>query len=226
MRTPILAKPYLSAFCLSAFCLSALCLSALCLSACATRPPETPEEIIIDIESRLLQAQRVAFDFEIQAIGVVNAKLEGRFELDGDLITLSYHGSYGQHKRAGRFTADATTMISMVNEKSKSSQRPTHLKEGLLIGLTRMGLLHNLAGLQGGSFPEHCSGGAQKTLELRNLNAGSDRAVVFDLIVRGRHSASGSLWIDGPVPTMRKQSVYFDQGSMEVNEQYRNFELR
>ncbi len=92
-----------------------------------------------------------------------------------------------------------------------------------LIGLTHMGILHNLARSSESALPDHAGGGVREWVaaESFTLAFGRDSAPSFDLIVAG--TPSGSVTLDiGPsgLPAERHQTVRFPSGDMHLVERY------
>ena len=100
----------------------------------------------------------------------------------------------------------------------------------LLVGFTRMGILHNVAVLTRGAGPDHADGSADDWVRVENFRDAGERevegaavsGVTFDLMVDGEPSGTGTLWLavsDG-LPVRRDQVVLFPEGEMRVVETY------
>jgi hypothetical protein len=107
------------------------------------------------------------------------------------------------------------------------------LKEALLLGLTRMGLLHNLARLTANAPPDHADVGVREWVTLSSF--ASDRTdpvnapipetfrhgISFELTVAEQRAGSAVLEIDAHGrPVIRRQTVEFPAGRMRVVERY------
>ena len=104
--------------------------------------------------------------------------------------------------------------------------RPAGLAAALVVGLTRMGVLHNLAMLVGGAAPARAEGGVEdwvQTVDHRPLSPApaEGEAICFGLRVEGEPSGEATLWLDADgMPTRREQIVPFPEGEMRVVERY------
>lgn len=192
-----------------------------------------PASGLEDLEQRLLAAERVAFDFVIESEGAVVSHLEGSlsWQRDGELVLIATGDFAGQPQEL-ELRADATTLSTYVAGQPRASgPRPPALVEAVVLGLTHMGLLHNLALLTGGMGPDHAEGGAREWLDVDDLEAtpperrGEVEAGALEFVVVVGDAAVGraKLWIDGQGrPLERSQSVDFPQGEMRVIERYSN----
>ena len=104
-----------------------------------------------------------------------------------------------------------------------------------MIGLTRQGLLHNLAVLSGGGPPEHGDGGMLESIDVRGLELGPieqfgtqpAEPLSFQIVVAGTEVGRASLWLDArELPLERRQTVDFPDGQMRVTERYTSFVVR
>lgn len=188
-------------------------------------PAVAPETLFLDLEKHLAEGP-LHLRFEVVARGVVGASLNGELQL-GPTVDLRARGRFagedhdlhlwtqGDHLRAG--PGDAPVL---------DVPRPVALTPALLLGWTRMGVLHNLARLVGGAPPDHADGGVEQWVQTvdhrRPVPAPADGdAVTFGLRVAGEASGEATLWLDGRgVPVRREQVVEFPEGQMQVVERY------
>lgn len=176
------------------------------------------------VERRLLAARSVRLDFEVTATGVVEADLRGDLIMGGDgEIELGAVGTFaGQPvELVLRTTGDRYLFGSAVDPAE--SGRPDQLREALLIGLTRMGILHNLARLTGGAPPDRAGGGVTEWVRAESFSSdpAEPDAIVFGVRVSGQAVGSAVL-VPGPdgLPRLRRQTVRFPEGEMRVVERY------
>ena len=118
---------------------------------------------------------------------------------------------------------------------SLDAETPEALKEGIVIGLTRMGLLHNIAVITYGQPPDGTDGKVLEWLEVSGFTAGESETIddvevipiSFDLSVGGRPSAEAALWLEKEtgLPRKRTQTVRFESGEMKVVETYKPMRL-
>jgi hypothetical protein len=96
----------------------------------------------------------------------------------------------------------------------------------VVIGLTRMGLMHNLAALTTVSPPEHGEGGIQDWVTVDNFETGEVgeySGVAFDIFVAEERTSGAVLAIVDGLPVERRQIVEFPGGEMIVTEEFSNF---
>ena len=114
--------------------------------------------------------------------------------------------------------------------QAKSSHTGAESNRALLLGLTRMGLLHNLARATQLSAPDHADGGVTPWITLDSFRPTTfaqdgERegmpSLGFDLLVNDQVSASIQLWLDADgLPRRREQTVKFGVTEMKVVETY------
>lgn len=198
-----------------------------------TATPRDPASVMEDLEQRLLAARSVSLDFTITSKGAVAARFEGSLQWQGeDALALVATGEFAGQPRELELRADATTLSTYVDGVQRwTGPRPGALVEALVVGLVRMGLLHNLAVLTGGMAPDHAEGGARDWLAADELvSLPPERrgelelsGLEFVLVVAGTPSATMTLWLDAEGrPSERAAIVQFPEGEMQVEERYSN----
>lgn len=193
----------------------------------APSPPKTPAERFADIESRLMNADSATVHFTAASSGAFAADLKGTLRLGpGNRISLYAAGTFGEDSVTLRLDSDGTRMTGGNGEQNFDRESPKALREAIVVGMTRMGLLHNLARLVAGHPPDRASGGARDWLRADSLRATDDAGsagtgLAFDLFVAGTRAASVALTIgEGGLPIGRTLSVDFPEGTMHVVETY------
>jgi len=204
----------------------------LVLTGCG--PAETPERVpardgpaatFAVLEDRLLGAETVRMTFEVTAEGAVEAAIQGEFQVapDGEIELTGVGEFAGRHVdlllRSGGDRYEFGD-----SDNPATAARPSWLNEALLVGLTRMGILHNVARLSGGAPPDHADGGVRDWVTVDGFvsDAAESSVVTFDLTVSGERAGSASLEIDARGhPVERRQTVQFPSGEMRVMERYR-----
>lgn len=188
---------------------------------------KTAAETLAALEERLLADDELVFGFDITADGAVEARLAGTFDAAWPGVELEASGAFAGapatlalEANGGRLRLESTDETTVT--------RPPRLREALVLGLTRMGLLHNLAVLTGGGPPDHADGGVREWVEPVDVTfAAPDddttRVLVFTIRVAGKDTATAHLVLDGAtgLPRRREQTVEFPQGEMHVVETYR-----
>jgi hypothetical protein len=207
------------------------CAILLLLAGCAPAPtpeqtpaPLDPAAEFRALEERLLSAGALRFDFHVTAEGVIAADLRGGLEITpGERIRLSASGDFGGQAVELSFRSDAGEMEFGNAADPKTAPAPAHLKEALLIGLTRMGILHNLARLTGARPPDHAEGGVREWVQVgaHARDAAGPAGMSFDITVAGERAGAAVLEVDSDGrPVRRRQSVQFPSGEMRVVEEY------
>ncbi len=189
-----------------------------------------------ELEDRMIAASRVEFEFTIDSEGQVISHLEGRvrWQRDAEFSLVAEGELAGQPQRL-ELRGDATTLATLAGDDASerwSGARPAELIEAVVLGLTHMGLLHNLAVLAGGMPPDHADGGAREWLGTDDLefgpeqvrDAGPARPLEFVIVVAAEPVGRATLWLDDRnLPIERRQVVEFPDGEMRVVERYSNF---
>lgn len=177
------------------------------------------------LEDRLLQARRLDLDFDVRASGAFTAELHGRLTMDvSGLLQMSAEGSFGEERAKIAWEAAEGRCRGLHNGEALFDVETPHLSEAILLGITRMGILHNLARLFAQSPPDHADTGIGDWLSVVNERSDAD-TLHFDLDVGGQRAATIALSLDaGGLPRKRLQKVEFPGGTMEVIENY-HFEL-
>jgi len=192
--------------------------------ACAVEsPPANPASRLDELESRLLAADTVRFAYRVRADGAVEVELAGNVSIVEDRIEVTGAGHFAGQPVEMFVRGDAGHYE--FGNRTTHERRPTpgELREALLIGFTRMGILHNLARLSGAAPPDHADGGVRQwvTADSIGMDPADSASVSFRLTVAGQASGHASLRIDeAGLPVIRHQTVQFPSGEMRVEERY------
>ena len=203
------------------------------VGGCASAPAgdKAAKEAFDSIEKRLLITNVLRVNFEVEARGAVVA------DLDGDLVTqqpelaaIRAQGSFAGKPVQPVLIGDGQRLRG--GSKDFFDQpAPPDLRDGLLLGLTRMGILHNLAMLSADAAPEGTDGNIEDWVQAssfstvdraRKIGGESVRGVHFKLEVGGEPAGEVTLWygIDSGLPVAREQLVNFAERDMRVVERY------
>jgi hypothetical protein len=106
-------------------------------------------------------------------------------------------------------------------DKSYEELTTPALRDALLLGFSRIGVLHNLVKISRGDQPD-TSGDLRKQLEPHDF-AKASGGVAFKLRVQGHEMGDVTLALDPKthLPTQRTQVVHFPNGDMHVTEAYK-----
>lgn len=151
-------------------------------------------------------------------------------------IDLSCSGTFGELQTDPRLWSDGKVMRGGSADNLFELPAEPVLAEALKIGLTRMGVLHNLARLSFGLASEKAAGGVKEWVEggdyrLGESNESKDEEaapVNFSITTNRQRSSVATLWIsrESGLPVLREQTVQFPDGPMYITEKYLTFELR
>lgn len=196
---------------------------------------EDGAELMAKLQSRLLNARRVLIESEVQSRGAVFSQLKGSARVeDRNRLSLSFNGQFGSKPAALALAADGVSQELRNGAARRLEPVADEANRAVLVGLLRMGLLHNLARLSGLQAPDHGGGLVERWVTLDNfrpttyiLGGEMEGALSFgfDVLVDGAHAASARLWLDpvSGLPRRREQTVKFAAGEMTVVETYARF---
>jgi hypothetical protein len=207
-----------------------LSLAAACSSTRGPLPLD-PAAALEATERNLTSAHSVRSYSRLTAEGLMQAELRCEHQLDREGRALvRVVGTFGGQPIDALFTSDGKVMRLTGAGESRDGETPEDLWGGMLIGMTRMGLMHNVALIASGGVPEGTDGNVRNWLRVLDVAGGDDielngvrtRALTFGLEVDGKLSASVVLWvgIDSGLPLERWQRVFFPAGEMRVTEVY------
>jgi hypothetical protein len=207
----------------------------LLLGPAAHAQGEDAATVMAQLESRVLSARRVSIEATIESRGFIASKLQGKSEwLDRNRAKLAYAGTFAGQATDVALTADGRALQMQSGAATRREVESGDTNRALLIGLLRMGALHNLARLTGLKAPDHAEGGVEQWVTLDSFRPttyaqGGDlegaMSFGFDMVVAGQTSGSVRLWLDAAtgLPRRRQVTVRFPQGEMTVVEDYTRF---
>jgi hypothetical protein len=174
------------------------------------------------LESKIYEAPGLTFSFDINSSGAVTSNLRGEVKLcSGNRVSIRSQGEI--------FDQPITSMLEAVGNTLKLNGRelqvPAELNESIMVGLLRMGLLHNLVRLGGDFVPDHAGGGVEDWVQVPVVGVSGDR-LFFDVLVSGQRAGKADLILSKKGwPQRRVQTVYFGTEEMKVIEIYSGFSL-
>jgi len=188
------------------------------------------DEQLAGVESRLLEeGLRGGLSFEVSASGAFEARLAGTVRAEtGGAVDLTAQGTFGGESVTLALSAQDGQMSGGSEGRPQfTAPTPPALHEALVIGLTRMGVLHNLARLASGTAPDHAEGGVADWVEAREVQWAVGEAEVgvrgisFEIWVSGQPAGEAIVWLDAEGQLAgRTQTVRFPGGEMVVRERY------
>lgn len=175
------------------------------------------------VEGRLLSARQVTLDFEVTAEGAAEIQVAGRLEWADGALRVEAEGAFGGRPvELVLETLDPAARYRYgVRGSAVEADTPPELWPAVVVGLTRMGILHNLARLTGGAAPDHADGGVEEFVQVDDVARDEEGHLAFDILVGGQESGSATLRLDeSGLPAVRRQNVAFPTGEMRVVERY------
>lgn len=178
-------------------------------------PPSGPDSpasptTVAAVETELLSARAIAVTFDITAAGAHTAKVEGDVRMTPD--------NHARWRVSGTFDGNPISI-----DKTFTAADGAKLTEAIVLGWTRMGLLHNIAQLAQGNGIEHAAGGLGDWITVTAVPAPASvtATVAMDLVVDGNPMGHADLELDSlGLPAHRTQTVHFPNGDMTVEEHY------
>jgi hypothetical protein len=197
------------------------------LLGCGTTPEDTARGPFNALEARLLAAENVSFSFRVISEGVISGDLRGTVSASSSgSLTIDASGMFIGRELQMRLTTTSDSLRMVTSEMSNTVARQDETFAAVVLGLTRMGIMHNLAQLSTVSPPDHGDVGMEDWVWVDNFGdaqVGEYMGISFDLFVDGENTSSGIIAIEDGVPVHRRQVVDFPGGSMIVTETYSNF---
>lgn len=196
---------------------------------------EDGAELMAQLQTRLLNARRVLIEGDVQSRGAVLSQLRGGVRIiERNQLSVRYNGQFASKPAALLLVADGRLQELQNGAEKRREAVQDEANRAMLIGLLRMGLLHNLARLTGLQGPDHAAGGVERWVTLDNfrpttyiLGGEMEGALSFgfDVMVDGALAGSARLWLDpvSGLPRRREQTVNFRSGEMTVVENYARF---
>lgn len=202
-----------------------------------------PKTVPLDISAELAAIEKNLLDldfamrFDIASEGAVASRFVGELRVVEETITLRASGTFDGKPVELSLSSDGERLRGGGGAAEISIPRPPELERAVVIGLARMGLLHNLAMLVSGRPPDHADGGVDTWLVatgvVPGVNVGPDepspeaqrqaaQAMSWQIRVEGGHAGDATLWWDPAtkMPLERHVIVPFPSGEMRVRERY------
>lgn len=204
--------------------------------------PAAPQAVIETLEQRLLAAGRVHVVFEVESHGGIESDLRGIIAISEDgRVLLEVQGTFAGKAGVARIECDGTTLRGTSGTAKLEMPCPPAMQPALMLGLVRMGVLHNVARVWTAKPPDRAELPPGETDGAAPMNAWvttrahrrrpseaapvSGDVIAFDIDVDGQPVGDATLELgaDG-LPQMRTQTVRFVGGEMKVVERYETFE--
>jgi hypothetical protein len=178
--------------------------AATCSGDCAAQKQfEQMEEALV---SRPVQGKTIS-----HAEGSVNADVESTLTIGAD-TKIAYKGNV------------------MGKDVDSTWEHPTtpELRDAILIGMTRMGLLHNVVLFTRDRPPANVEGHVRESLIAHDFAKAPGGGIAYKLRVGNREMGEGVVKINSKshYPMSRKLTAHLDNGDMRVSETYQLTRLK
>lgn len=210
----------------------------LLLAACAggAEAPQDPATAFAQLEEALLAAPAIRLPYEIVADGAFQASLRGTLLVSqGNRLRLEGAGTFGGDSVDLALISDGSRMQWRVGDHTEEQPTPDALNQAVLLSLTRMGLLHNLARLTAAAPPDRADGTITQWVQVSDFAAAPARhgdppgsyGIAFRMTVGGEPAGETTLSLEAETgtPVVRTQTVDFEAGEMVVVEWYGDVDL-
>jgi hypothetical protein len=192
-------------------------------------PAADPAEAFRAAEARLMATESARAAFRITSEGAITVALDGELVLvDAEQLLLTASGTFGDRPVRLELRVADGEMTGGNGQQTFREPAPAHVREAVLVGLTRMGLLHNLARLVAALPPDRAAGGVAEWVRAEDVrwvpptDGSDDAGLAFRIVVSDQEAGEAELWLDpAGLPLRRLQIVRFPQGEMQVREELR-----
>lgn len=184
------------------------------------------ERSLAQLERLLLETDSLSLTYDIRSTGAFEASLSGQLLRSGTILGLRTAGHFGEDTVNGVVLQEDGRLEVTLGDSTTALPAPPATWDALVLGMTRMGLLHNLARLTEMQPPDRMEGGVGEwvragDVRLEEGDAAGGRNLVFDVVVGGEVSGAATLVLgSGGLPVERRQRVDFGGATMEVLERY------
>lgn len=193
-------------------------------------PARSPADRLADVEARLVAAKELEVVFAITSSGAIESKLRGMVRLGKGRTILKVDGTFAGKVGKVDLECDGTTLRGTSPGGRIELPCPAGMQPALVLGMTRMGLLHNVAMAWGGRPPDRSDYADERGIgemdawvltQDHRAPAEGGEGIAFDIAVLGEVVGDATLVLDGRgLPASRTQTVRFDGGEMRIVEQY------
>jgi hypothetical protein len=184
-------------------------------------------------EQALLRAGSLSFEYEATVDGPLQAELAGSLIMTSHATDLRADGNLGAERIFVRLHADARHLSIRGAETTYQASRPPDLNGGLVLFLTRLGLLHLLVRLAHADPPPLARRAVARWLRVEPIavidaeGERSDLAAAAGIVLltrlAGGEVGTGTLWVEreNGTPRERTQGLHLPRQPLAVTELYR-----
>jgi hypothetical protein len=204
---------------------------------------KSPEKVLSAMEANLMKIKNRKVKFRTEATGALTGAFEGEIVFKkNNVMEYRTSGKFGGKDYKLFLSCDDAKLRGGSEDKPFEIDAPPGLRSGILIGMSRMGLMHNISRLISNKPPDRIDGTVFKWLTAQEPKFTKDHdpdtpqagaqlkqnnkkliVVFYKLGVEDNKNAGDvELWIDtkSNLPTYRLITVHFPKGDMIVSEKY------
>jgi hypothetical protein len=215
---------------------------AACAPAAAPVAPSTPAPTttaalapataLDALEQRLIAAPSFRIRARLASSGRIQSHFDGTVAAGpGSRMRFALQGAFGNRDADALFTCDGRRMRGgHQGGHPLDLDAAPGLREGVVVGFVRMGLLHDVARLATGKPPDYIDGSARSHLTIVGAVRSPGEVVRgapteqwdYALQVDGKRTSDVTVWLDARsgLPVRRRVVVHFPEGDMDVGEEY------
>lgn len=199
--------------------------------ATAPTPATAPASALDALEQRLIAAPSFRVHARLASSGRIQSHFDGTVVAGaGARMRFALQGAFGGRDADALFTCDGARMRGGNRGQPFDLDAAPGLREGVVVGFVRRGLLHDVARLASGKTPDTIDGSARRHLEVvgathapgEPIRGAATEQWTWALYVDHVHGADETLWLDARtgLPLRRRVVVHFPEGDMDVGEEY------
>jgi hypothetical protein len=197
----------------------------------ASPTPPATRTALDALAERLLAARTLRIRARLASGGRIQSRFEGTLIAgSGRRMRVTLEGSFGGRDASALLVCDGVKMRGGSREQRFEFDAPPSLRERMLVGLVRMGLVHDALRLAMGQPPDHLDGRVAQWLEVVGASHGPGEPVrgiaterwTWAVVVDNKNAADQELWLDArsDLPVRRRVSVHFPEGDVDYGEEY------
>lgn len=183
----------------------------------------SPEQALTSAEERLMESSATRVDFIVTATGAVDGNLTGSLLLgDSGQARWTIEGTLRGEEVDLLLVSDGTRMRLGNGVDTVEAATPPRLKEALILGLTRMGVTHNVLRLAELLPPDHADGRVDSWVQAADVRREERGNLAFNVEADGAPGEAVVLYMapGTELPGERQQTHQFPDGEASVTEIY------
>ena len=183
----------------------------------------SPQQALTSAEERLTESASTRVDFIVTASGSVEGNLTGSLLLGDDgQARLSSGGVLRGEEVELLLVSDGARMRMTNGIDTVEAATPPALKEALVLGLTRTGVIHNILRLAELLPPDHAEGRVDSWVRAADVRREERGNLAFNVQTEGETGEAVILYMapGTELPGERQQTFRFPEGESSVTEIY------